>query len=447
MAYPYTIEGDPIMSEPAASDSEFKDGWPVVLSAMLGIGLGLSPVPFYTIGVFAPQLAKAFGWGFAQIMAGVTVSTLVVICLSPLVGILSDRVGVRRVVMVSVALFGLSFMGFALSNGSLVLYYLTWGLVAAVGAGTLPITWTRAVNNRFDRHKGLALGLSLLGTGLFGYLVKPFTAWAVAGYGWRAAYVFIGALPLLIALPAAYFGFRDAGPARQNAAERRASEAAKRAVTPGLTVPQALTHWRFWLVGIAFLPIAFTVGGVIPNVENILKLGGFAPAQIVGLASLIGLSVIVGRTAGGWLFDRFWAPGVAVFLLGIPAGACWMLAHGPLGYELAAVAIVLVGFAAGVEYDLMAFLVARYFGMKSYGTIYGLLYSFFALGAGVGPVAFGATFDKTHSYVTILTLCAGLMVLGSLMLLFLGRYRDFGQVPRGAAVIAEAERTADATAI
>ena len=190
---------------------EFAAGWPVVFSSMIGIGLGLSPVPFYTVGILAPHLAKAFGWSFGAIFFGVTITTFVVILFSPVVGILSDRYGVRRVALTSLVLFGLSFMGFALSNGSIVLFYVNWGLVALVGAGTLPITWTRAVNNFFDVRKGLALGLSLLGTGLFGYLVKPFTAWVIAEHGWRAAYTAIGALPLLIAFPIAFFAFHDRG--------------------------------------------------------------------------------------------------------------------------------------------------------------------------------------------------------------------------------------------
>ena len=45
---------------------EFKRGWPIVLSALLGIGLGLSPVPFYTLGSFAPQLASDFHWVSAR---------------------------------------------------------------------------------------------------------------------------------------------------------------------------------------------------------------------------------------------------------------------------------------------------------------------------------------------------------------------------------------------
>ena len=176
---------------------EFRQGWPVVLAAMLGIGLGLSPVPIYTTGALAPHLAQAFGWGFGEIMAGLTVMTFTVLIASPVVGLLADRYGVRPVALTSVVLFGLSFMGFAFSNGSLPLYYATWAVMAVAGAGTLPVTWTRAVNNRFETRKGLALGLALLGTGLFGYLVKPLTAWLVVEFGWRGAYVAIGALPLL----------------------------------------------------------------------------------------------------------------------------------------------------------------------------------------------------------------------------------------------------------
>ena len=49
---------------------EFRTGWPVVLAALFGIGLGLSPVPFYSIGMLAPELAKEFGWKFGAIMVG-----------------------------------------------------------------------------------------------------------------------------------------------------------------------------------------------------------------------------------------------------------------------------------------------------------------------------------------------------------------------------------------
>ena len=423
MTYCYTIKGADMAD--GKGYSEFRTGWPVVLAAMLGIGLGLSPVPFYSIGMLAPELAKAFGWSFGDIMGGLPVMTFAVLVASPAVGLLADRIGVRPVALASVALFGLSYMAFSLNPGDIRLFYANWAIMAVLGAGTLPVTWTRAVNNRFEARKGFALGLSLVGTGLFGFLVKPFTAFIIAEHGWRAAYMAVGALPLLIALPVAFFAFHDVGDRTQSADERRSEDALRAQSTPGLTLGQTLKTWRYWVLAVAFVPISFAIGGPIPNMENILKTGGFSGGDLVSLASIIGLSVIAGRVIGGWLIDRFWAPGVAFFLLAAPALACWVFAHGPLTYGTAAGSIFLIGFAAGVEYDLMAFLVARYFGLKSYGAIYGSLYGFFALGAGIGPVIFGRAFDASGSYDGPLMQSAAMLVIGAALLLTLGRYQQF----------------------
>ena len=61
-----------------ARNGEFRDGWQVVLAALLGIGLGLSPMPCYTLGVFAPHLAQAFGWSIGRIMGALTMTMLMV---------------------------------------------------------------------------------------------------------------------------------------------------------------------------------------------------------------------------------------------------------------------------------------------------------------------------------------------------------------------------------
>ena len=403
---------------------EFRSGWPVVLAAMLGVGLGLSPVPFYTMGNFAPALAREFGWSFAQILVSLPILTLIVLLMSPVVGLLADRFGVRPIALGSSALFALAFMSLAFSNGSLPLFYATWVCVALFGAGSLPITWTRAVNARFERRKGLALGLSLLGTGLFGFTIKPIAAHLIAHHGWRVAYLAIGSLPLLIAVPFGLWGFHESRGAESHA-ERRARLAARAASTPGLSYRDSLRDWRFWVMGLSFIPVSFAVGGPIPNMENILKHHQFSAPDVIALTQLIGLSVIAGRIVGGWLIDRLWAPGVAFFLLSAPAAACWAFGRAQLSYAGAAAGIGTIGFAAGVEYDLMAFLVARYFGMRSYASIYGTLYGFFALGAGIGPVVFGRSFDRTGSYSTVLAASAALLFLGALLLLTLGRYRQF----------------------
>jgi predicted MFS family arabinose efflux permease len=414
---------------------EFRAGWPVVLSSMLGIGLGLSPLPFYTTGVFAPYLMKAFGWSLGQIMAGITVTTAVVLFAGPLAGFLALRYGARRIALSSLVLFAFSFMAFGLSNGSLPLYYATWAAAALVGAGTLPITWTVAVNQRFEVRKGLALGISLMGTGLFGFFSKPLLAWMIHSFGWRGGYVGLGLLPLVISLPVAFFLFFEKPVEAIGPSEVKP-------VPEGLTFAQTTRQWRFWLIAIILIPVSFGLAGPIPNMENILKITGFAPSSIIALTSLIGLSALSGRLVGGWLLDRIWAPAVALIILASPAISCFLLSQPTLSPAAAGVSIWLIGFAVGVEYDLIAFLIARYFGMRSYTASYGVLYVFFSIGAGVGPLLFGWSFDKTGSYRSILEICFVVLLASGLLLLTLGRYRYGPQSADEMAVVA-----ADAPAI
>jgi predicted MFS family arabinose efflux permease len=394
--------------------SEFRRGWPAVLSALVGVGLGLSPVGFYTVGVFAPVLAKTFGWSFGDIFFGITVQTITAIVAAPLMGILADRIGARPVALVSLGLFGLAFMGFALCRGSLAFYYLIWGLLAAVGSGSLPMTWTRPINQIFDRRKGMALGIALMGTGLFGFFSKPLTEWLITSFGWRGAYVGIGLLPIIIGLPICFTLFREVATPLKTAAA---------APQPGLSLAESLRAWRFWLLGAALLPISFGIVGALPNMENILHGDGFPPERIIALTSLIGLSAIAGRLAGGFLLDLFWAPAVAALILCSPIVSLWLLLQPHLNTAGAATSICLIGFAVGVEYDIIAYLVARYFGMRAYAAIYSVLYTCFGIGAGFAPFIFGWSFDREHSYNPILEVAAIALLISALSLLTLGRYR------------------------
>jgi predicted MFS family arabinose efflux permease len=396
--------------------SEFRKGWPAVLSAMFGVGLGLSPLGFYTIGVFAPVLAKAFGWSFGEIFFGITVQTIAVIIFAPLTGLLADRFGARPVALISLVLFALAFMTFAAGNGSIAMFYASWALLAIVGSGTLPMTWTRPINRQFQQHKGMALGIALMGTGIFGFFSKPLTHALITGFGWREAYIGIGLLPLVIGVPIGLALFRDPAPASATSLETPPLE--------GMELGEALRAWRFWLLAAALLPISFGITGALPNMENILSGDGFSGARITDLTSLIGLSAIAGRLLGGFLLDLFWAPAVAAFILSTPIISLFLLIQPALSTPEAAAAICLIGFAVGVEYDLIAYLVARYFGMRAYTTLYGILYTCFGVGAGFAPFIFGWSFDKEHSYTPILEVAAVLLLLSALSLLTLGRYRN-----------------------
>jgi MFS family permease len=411
----------------ASKYAEFRFGWPVVLASAIGIGLGMSPLPFYTLGVFAGPLAVEFGWGYTEIMMGLAFFTATAVFASPVIGYLTDKFGPRRVALTSIVVFSFTMMSFSLTNGSTAMWIFNWCALAFCGAGTLPITWTRAVNGWFFEKRGLALGFSLIGTGLFGLLAKQYAFFLIELVGWRMAYVGVGALPLMIAWPVAFFLFRDTSDPKVAdkvaLMERKTKKPKVR--YGGLSLKEAIKDWRFWLLAYSFVPISFAVGGPIPNLETMLGGKGFTPGDAVTLASLLGIAVIIGRVIGGFLLDHFWAPAVAAIILSLPAVATFMLAQSDISFVYAATAIMILGAAAGVEYDLMAYLVSRYFGLLHYAVIYGALYGFFALGSGVAPVVFGAYYDASGSYDEILKISSVLFLIGAIPLLLLGKYRDY----------------------
>ena len=339
---------------------EFKYGWPVVLAGSLGISLGMSPLPFYTIGVFAQPLSQEFGWGIDQIMYGLVPFCLATVISAPFAGYLSDRFGVRQVALISILLFALGMMAFALNNGSLPLYFFLWAMLSFVGAGTLPITYTKAISRWFQHKRGLALGMALVGTGIGGALAKIYAATLIDAVGWRMAYVGVGFLPLIVALPVVYLLFRDVDDPkverRVKALETARPEGAGSNQLYGYTFAQCLREWRFWLLCAIFLPLSFAIGGPIPNLETMLASKGFDRGDAIILASFLGYSVYVGRVLAGYLLDFVWAPILACVLQMMPAISMFIFATADPSYGQMVIAIVTLGVAAGVEYDLLAYL-------------------------------------------------------------------------------------------
>jgi len=274
----------------------------------------------------------------------------------------------------------------------------------------------------------IALGATLA----FLYIVSQQVFPLIESRGWRLEYMmaiaFMGIVlaPILMMIA---LDIRKAPPV--------SGDAARAAARSGLTLPQALKEWRFWLLAISFVPISYAVGAIIPNIERVLTSAGFEMSEAVGLATLTGLAVLGGRVIGGFLIDRFWAPAVAFVFLASPAIALWMLGQPGLDANAATIAILMIGFGAGVEYDFMAYMVSKYFGMKAYSAIYGAIYGFFALGAGLGPSIMTDIADGRgihflginlgilpgQDWNFALTSAAIILFVSTIPLLFLGKYR------------------------
>lgn len=372
-------------------------------------------LPYYSIGALVVPVTEEFGWTRAQFQTAILFSSGLGALTAPVIGWLSGKFGARTLALPG--LVGLS-LGFVLAsrlNGELWLLYAAYGTMALLGAGTIPVTWTRAITNNFFKQRGLALGLTLAGTGICAFSIPQYTTWLVQDYGWRTAYLGIAALPLLIALPIVYFGFHP-----QRAAEQ-ASEARQVALNSGLTFKQAAKTRAFWALLVSILAVYMGVSGIAPNLYPAITDAGMTPGQAASIQSLFGVAIILGRVGVGYFVDRFWAPGVAALSMCLPVVGCWLLIE-PSGFVWAAMAATLIGLAAGAELDLMSFLAARYFGLKHYAQIYSVLYMALAVCSGTAPLLFATLFDQTSSYAVSFAIAMGLFAAGALIILVMGRY-------------------------
>jgi len=381
--------------------AEFRAGWATVLSAAIGVCLGTTGLGFYAIALFVKPLAAEFGWGRGTASGAALCLQAGIVLTAVPIGRLVDRIGARRIALASLAAFSVALAALALLGPSIPLFYAMWLIVSLAGAGTTPVIWTRAVAARFVAARGIALGLTLMGTGIAAILVPGLLGPIFVAHGWRAGSLAMAAAVALIALPTVALLFRDA-PVQPVVADR----------------PRAVLGRAFGLLAVAFPLIGMIVAGLLVHLVALLTDRGMTGGQAVATASLVGFAVILGRVVVGALVDRIHAPYVAFAFLMLPVASCaLLLGHGPV-----VPAVLLIGLAAGAEIDLLAYLVGRYFAFERYGATYGTLLAIFSFGAGLGPVLFGVAFDKTGGYDLALAASAVGMAFAATLIGRLGPY-------------------------
>ena len=230
-------------------------------------------------------------------------------------------------------------------------------------------------------------------------------------------FLVLAALPLFVGLPLAVLWFRDPTPE-----ERPTQSLQDTNDLPGLTLLETLSGFRFWILFVSITCIALAYGGAHIHMVQMVQFHGIDPDTAATVMSVVAAGIFSGRIIVGLLFDRFWAPGVAVPVLLLPIIACYFLIGSSTPTTLIFLSGYCLGFAAGAESDMIAYLASRYFGMKAYGRIYGFLYMPFGIFSSLSATLYGGVRDSTGNYDSALWIAMGLFALGGAILITLGRY-------------------------
>ena len=367
-----------------------------------------------SFGVFFDPLIQEFGWSRATISGAASLGFLVHGSASILLGNFNDRFG-PRIIMSGCAFFlGLGFLLMATLN-SVWQLYLFYGMIAAVGLGGIDVIPLSTVSRWFKKKRGMMSGIIKVGTGVGMFTMPFFITWLIHHYGWRTAFVVSAFLIFTCVFFLAQFLVRDPiqkGQFIDNEPGEASETQSKQ--EEGLTFREALATRQFWTICFIYFMVLFCVYTILMHiVQHAIDLG-IPRGVAAGILATIGGTSIAGRFLMGGAADKMGEKSaLLICLVCLLSSLVWLQFVNALWmfYLFAAV----YGFAHGGFFSLLSPLVAKFFGTKSHGLLFGIVIFSSTIGGAIGPFMAGYIFDLTASYKIVFwilaVLCTTALVL------------------------------------
>jgi MFS family permease len=336
-----------------------------------------------------------------------------------------DRYGPRIILFI----MGL-FTGFSLIFASRANAYwqllIAYSLFLSIGTGSTYVVTMSTISKRFNKSRGLALGITSSGAGLGAVLIAPFATYLISSFGWRKSYVIMGLIGWLVTIPLSQL-LRNAPSEIATLSDEAKVDSTKKVVIPELNfktasiestkIPfrDAVTGRNFYLLGVIWGSYAFCTYLVFTHIVIHIIDNGISAKQAALVISLIGGAGTVGRIALGIASDRFGIKTTAISCSLLQAAAMlWLIWIHSIGmFYLFA---IIYGFANGGFVPASTSLAGSLCRAVDIGKVFGLLDIGWGIGAALGPAAGGLIFDITNSYVISFLIAALIMFLAALFL-------------------------------
>jgi MFS family permease len=404
---------------------KFFYGWWIVFVSAVGLFLG-APLLVFSFSVFFKSLVIDFHASRAAVSFAFSLFNVVGALWLPATGALIDRYGAKRVILVSTLLYGLILCSALwVSSGLWQLYLLFTLLGIAMSSGAAPVPYAVVISHWFNRRRGLALALSMMGIGIGSIVVPILSQRLIAAWGWRAAFAIFGGAVLLLPFPVLAALLQNDPKQRGLLPDGDEENRVARSPQPnkqGLSWNEIWHAPTFWIMICIFSLTGAAVHGAVLHMSAIFTDRGVTAKHAAMATSLVGAAVIVGRLGSGFLLDRIFAPRVALLFYGATTVGIAILCMGNPG-NIALVASFLIGLGMGAEVESMGYMVSRYFGLRVFGIAYGYTFGAFMISGSAGVLLMGAGYDRFHSYTVPLAGFCAAMVLALMLLTRLGEYR------------------------
>ena len=394
------------------TEPRFFYGYIVVIAAsiiqMVMFGSRLS------FGVFFKPLLIEFDWSRALISGTISINSIMQGLFGIIMGGLNDRLGPRVVMTLCGFLLGLGFLLMSQVNTAWQLY-LFYAVIVGIGMGGVLTPLMSTIARWFVKRRSVMAGIVVAGGGIGGIIVPPLANWLISAYGWRDAYIIMGALILAIIIVAAQFLKRDPTQMGQEPyGVGKVGEQRLDLTTEGLSLMEAVCTRQFWMtVGMLFcfgFCIMTTMLHIVPHATDI----GISAAIAANVLATLGGSTPIGGIVLGGVADRMVnRQGYIICFILISAAMFWLLIASEV-WMLYLFAVAM-GLGSGGAVALMSPLTAELFGIRSHGLVFGVCLACQTIGSAVGSFVAGHIFDLNGSYQVAFLICAALGIVGLIL--------------------------------
>ena len=395
---------------------------------MLGVAslvmLASGPGQSHTFSVFLLPISEDLGISRTSVSSAYAFATLVAAFGLPHVGRLVDRHGVRTVLAGVGAALGAAAIAFGAVSG-FVLLTVGFAALRFFGQGSLMLCAGNLASQWFDRKRGLALSLTMLGFSVSVAVHPPLAQWLTDAFGWRMAWVVMGVATWLLLLPPVLLlvfdrpealGLRPDGSAGDEATAR--ARPGPDGAVVGLTLPEARRTGAFWIILASNCSFSALVTAMFFHQVSVFEAQGLDAATAASVFSICAVVMVITTPLVGMLLDRFpTKPLYAAALVSVSVALVAMSVASDLSSAI--VFSVVFGVCNGAMHAHFTFVWPKFFGRRHLGSIQGVNQMAAVIGASVGPIPLGLGYDHFGGYGGTLVALAAIPVMCAVAVVFM----------------------------
>lgn len=394
-------------------------GWYVVAAGCLVIAMTAGIIQ-NCFGQFIKPVCADMGFSRQQMSTNQTIVSVTLMCFAMIWGQLSRRIRLHRWMCAAAVLLPALYFCYSFAVNIYMFYAITL-LLSLVFCIVSMMIFTYIIGNWFVKNRGVAIGLTSMGSGIGAMIMNTVISQLIIAVGWRMTYRILAVMMLIAIVPPIWLIVRekpsDKGLLPYGSEDADGSGRPAKPVFEGYSYKEALHMPVFWAVSLTSVGVVMAICVFYQTLSPHLSDSGYSVTFAAVMASVSMGALAIGKVVLGRLFDRF-GTRKAAFV------ACSCTLIGLLGmvfcrYTVSLAAIILgVGLGCSFGAVCMPIITQNIFGMKDYNSIYGKLTATTNLGSAIAPVISGRVYDVCGSYTPVYTAAAVITLAGIVVLLW-----------------------------